>query len=78
MWWEEQSAVRFNIFASISQAFSFQLIKSFQSRRFTIVLYYEAAEHAANVIKRFNTKEFTAKFFSELVIKISKKPHLFD
>ena len=43
MWWEEQSAVRFNIFASISQAFSFQLIKSFQSRRFTIVLYYEAA-----------------------------------
>ena len=32
-------------------------------------VYYEAAEHAANVIKRFNTKEFTANFFSELVIK---------
>ena len=63
MWREEQSTVRFNIFASISQVFSFQPIKSFQIRRFTIVLYYEAVELAANVIKRFNTKEFTTQFF---------------
>ena len=58
--------MRFNIFASISQIFSFQPIKSFKVRRFTIVLYYEAAEHAANVIKRFNTKEFTTQFFFKI------------
>ena len=32
----------------------------------TAAVYYEAAEHAANVIKRFNSKEFTAKYFFKI------------
>ena len=78
MWWEEQSAMRFTVFISISQIIKYQTIKQFQIRRFTIVLYYEAAEHAANVIKRFNTKGFTADFFSRYAIKFPEKLHLFD
>ena len=53
--------MRLNVFASISQIFDIQSIKYFQVRRFIIVLYYEAERNAANVVKRFNTKEFTVK-----------------
>ena len=58
---EEQSAMRFNIFVPISQIFSFQSIKYLIVRRFTIVLYYEAAKRVANIVKRFNIKDFTLK-----------------
>jgi len=53
--------MRLNVFASISQIFDIQSIKYFQVRRFIIVLYYEAERNAANVVKRFNTKDFTVK-----------------
>ena len=78
MWREKQSAMRFNIFTSISQVFSFQSIKSLIVRRFTIVLYYEAAKHVANIVKRFNIKDFMVKKNSWLVIKFPQKLHLFD
>ena len=58
--------MRFTNFASISQLFSNQLIKSLYARRFTFVLYYEAAELAANVIKRFNTEAFMFKKFFKI------------
>ena len=53
--------MRLNVFASISQIFDIQSIKYFQVRRFIIVLYYEAAKHVANIVKRFNIKDFTVK-----------------
>ena len=53
--------MRLNVFASISQMFDIQSIKYFQVRRFIIVLYYEAAKHVANIVKRFNIKDFTVK-----------------
>ena len=78
MWREVQSAMRLNVFASISQIFDIQSIKYFQVRRFIIVLYYEAAKHVANIVKRFNIKDFMVKKNSWLVIKFPQKLHLFN
>ena len=53
--------MRSNVFVSMSQGFSLQPIKFFQVCRFIVFLYYEAAKLAANVVKRFNTKNFTTR-----------------